>query len=159
MRGCCMQAHSLTISSYLSPSLSIVVPIPAISTDISMSGSLVAGSEFNLTCVVLELISGLTGMPDVMWMRADGDAVPGAMSVTRADGMAMAVLTFDPVRTSYSGEYICTGSLTSPTKSTPLEMLDSMDIVFMSKLVLLMQCFMLKLYLLQLFELMPYSTR
>ena len=118
-----------------------------------------AGSEFNLTCMVSELISGLTGMPDVMWMRADGDAVPGAMSVTRADGMAVAVLTFDPVRTSYSGGYICTGSLVSPTKSTPLEMLDRVDVVFISKLVLLMQCFMLKLYLLQLFELMPYSTQ
>ena len=79
-----------------------------------------AGSEFNLTCVMSELIFGLTDMPDVMWMREDGDAVPGAVSVTRTDEMAVAVLTFDPVRTSYSGGYICTGSLASPTKSIPL---------------------------------------
>ena len=138
-----MQIHSLTISLYVPLSFSVVVPSPAISTDISMSGSLVAGSEFNLTCVVSELISGLTDMPDIMWMRADGDVVPGAVSVTRTDGMAVAVLTFDPVWTSYSGGYTCTGSLASPTKSTLLEMLDRVDVVFSSKLVLLMQCLML----------------
>ena len=138
-----MMTHSLIISSYLPPSFSVVVPSPAISTDISMSGSLVAGSEFNLTCVVSELISGLTDMPDVMWVRADGDVVPGAVSVTRTDGMAVAVLTFDLVRTSYSGEYTCTGSLASPTKSTPFEMLDKVVVIFRSKLVLLMQCLML----------------
>ena len=136
-------SYHIIISFSLSLSLSVVVPTPAISTDISMSGSLVAGSEFTLTCVVSELISGLTDMPDVMWMRTAGDAVPGALSVTRTDEMAVAVLTFDPVRTSYSGEYICTGSLASPTKSTPLEVLDRVDFIFRSKLVLLMQCLML----------------
>ena len=102
-------------------------------------------------------------------MRADGDVVPGAVSVTRTDGMAVAVLTFDPVRTSYSGGYICTGSLASPTKSTLLEMLDRVDVVFSSKLVLLMQCLMLTecvyiyiyiffFYLFFFFKLRPYNT-
>ena len=141
-----MQTHSLTISLYVPLSFSVVVPSPAISTDISMSGSLVAGSEFNLTCVVSELIPGLTDMPDVMWVRAAGDVVPGAVSVTRTDGMAVAMLTFDPVWTSYSGGYTCTGPLVSPTKSTPLEMLDKVDVIFRSKLVLLMQCLILTMF-------------
>ena len=143
MWGCCMKTHSPIISSYLSPSLSVVVPTPAISTDIIMSGSLVAGSEFNLTCVVSEFIFGLTDMPDVMWVMAAGDALPGTVSVTRTDGMAVAVLTFYPVRTSYSGGYTCTGSLASPTKSTLLEKLDMVNVVFRSKLVLLIQCLIL----------------
>ena len=96
-----------------------------------------AGSEFNLTCVVSELIPGLTEMPGVMWVRAAGDVVPGTVSVTRADGMAVAVLNFNPVRTSYSGGYTCTGSL-------PLEESQRMDILFRSKLMLLMQFFILK---------------
>ena len=127
----------LTNQNHFSPF--VAVPTPAISTDISTSGSLVAGSEFKLTCVVSELIPGLTDMPDVMWVRAAGDVVPGTVSVTRADGMAVAVLTFDPVRTSYSGGYTCTGSLASPTKLSPFEVSQRMEIIFRSKLVLLMQ--------------------
>ena len=82
-----------------------------------------AGSEFNLTCVVSELIAGLTEMPSALWERFAGVQISSEVvqesSIT--DGMATAVLQFYPLKTSFSGGYKCRGTLVSPAKQTPLE--------------------------------------
>ena len=101
----------------------VAVPSPAISISISRSGSLIAGSEFTLSCVVSELIVGLTEMPSAAWERFAGAQISSEVvqESSRTDGMAMAVLRFNPLKTSFSGGYRCRGTLVSPAKQTPLE--------------------------------------
>ena len=79
------------------------VPLPALSANISFTGSLEAGKKYNLICVVSELISGLTEMPNVKWARAADDILPETIYLDRTDRMATAVLNFNPVKTSFSG--------------------------------------------------------
>ena len=81
------------------------------------------GSEFNLTCVVSKLIAGLTEMPYAVWERFAGVQISSEIVLvsSRTDGMAMAVLQFNPLKTSFSGGYRCRGALESPAKQTPLE--------------------------------------
>ena len=68
-----------------------------------------AGSEFSLTCVVSELIAGLTEMPSPLWERFSGVLVSSevVLESSRTDGMAMAVLRFNPLKASFSGGYRC----------------------------------------------------
>ena len=82
-----------------------------------------AGSKFNLTCVVSELIAGLTEMSSALWDRFAGVQISSEVGLesSRTDGMAMAVLQFNPLKTSSSGGYRCRGALVSPAKQTPLE--------------------------------------
>ena len=82
-----------------------------------------AGSEYNLTCVVSELIAGLTEMPSAVWDRFAGVPISSevVLESSRTDGMAMAVLRFNPLKTSFSGGYRCRGALVSPTKQNLLE--------------------------------------
>ena len=86
----------------------VAVPSPAISISISGSGSLIAGSEFTLTCVVSELIVGLIEMPSAQWERFAGFQISSEVvqESSRTDGMAMAVLQFNPLKTSFIGGYM-----------------------------------------------------
>ena len=81
------------------------------------------GSEYNLTCVVSELIAGLTEMPSAVWERFAGVQISSEVLLesSRIDGMAIAVLQFNSLKTSFSGGYRCRGALVSPAKQTPLE--------------------------------------
>ena len=108
----------------------IAVPSTAISIYISRSGSLVAGSEFTLSCVVSELVVGLTEMPSALWENFAGAQISSevVLESSRTDGMAMAVLQFNPLKTSFSGGYTCRGTLVSPAKQTPLEEIAREDI-------------------------------
>ena len=82
-----------------------------------------AGSGFSLTCVVSELIAGLTEMPSALWERFADVQISSevVLESSRNGGMAMAVLRFNPLKTSFNGGYRCRGSLISPAKETPLE--------------------------------------
>ena len=115
----------------------IAVSPPAISVNISRSGSLVAGSEYNLTCVVSELIAGLTEMPSAVWERFAGVQISSevVLESSRTDGMAIAVLRFNPLKTSFSGGYICRGALVSASKQTPLEETARNDVTVQSNYV------------------------
>ena len=100
------------------------VPSELISATVSSSGSTVAGSEFTLTCVINETISGLTNMPTAMWINVDGEVIVTGGDITIAtpapgDREAMSTLTFNPLRTSHDKAYRCTGSITSPALNQP----------------------------------------
>ena len=115
----------------------VAVPSPAISVNISRSGSIVAGSEYNLTCVVSELIAGLTEMPCAVWDRFASVQISSEVALVSSgtDGMAMAVLLFNPLKTSFSGGYRCNGTLGSPAKLNPLEETAREDIIVQSNYV------------------------
>ena len=82
-----------------------------------------AGSEYSLTCVVSELIAGLTEMPSALWERFAGAQIPSeaVQESSRTGGMAMAVLQFNPLKALSNGGYRCRGTLVSPAKQNPLE--------------------------------------
>ena len=96
-----------------------------------------AGSEYNLTCVVSELIAGLTEMPSAMWERFAGVQIPSevVLDSSRTDRMAMAVLLFYPLKTSFSGGYTCGGALVSPSKQTTLQETARNDVTVQSNYV------------------------
>ena len=101
-----------------------------------------AGSEFNLTCVVSELIAGLSKMPSALWERLADIEISSEVGQESSgtDGMAMAVLQFNPLKTSFSGGYRCKGALESPAKQTPLEETAREDIVVQSNCFILLPC-------------------
>ena len=96
-----------------------------------------AGSEYNLTCVVSELIAGLTEMPSALWERLAGVQISSevVLESSRTDGMAMAVLQFNPLKTSFSGGYKCRGTLVSASKLNPLQKTARNDVTVQSNYV------------------------
>ena len=78
-----------------------------------------AGSEFNLTCTVSEVISGLTDMPTAAWL--DSNNMPMPANVSRSDNVSSAILQFNPLRTSLQQRYTCSGSIVSPALPNPVQ--------------------------------------
>ena len=101
--------------------------------NISTSGSLIAGSEFNLTCVVYELFTGLTGSPVATWTAGSNAQLPGPVFTSSAADKTIATLSINPIRTSYPTTYICRGSLLSPAESETQEFERTMTISVQSK--------------------------
>ena len=93
------------------------MPSPTIAVNISSSGNLVAGSEYNLTCVVYELFTGLTGSPAATWTTADNAPLPGTVFTSSTNYGTVAVLSINPLRTSYPTSYTCHGSYISPAEN------------------------------------------
>ena len=62
-------------------------------------------------------------MSRALWERFAGVQISSeiVLESSRTDGKAMAVLQFNPLKTSFSGGYRCGGALVSPSKQTPLE--------------------------------------
>ena len=93
--------------------------MPAISVSTHKSGSLVAGEMYTLTCAVVELIDGLTGMPTLQWINSEdsplvtGDGIT-VSELNSTDTSATLTLVFNPLRTSHGGKYICRAMLESP---------------------------------------------
>ena len=63
-------------------------------------------------------------MPSAMWVDHNGEPVNSssdiAIETTRADSIAVATLTFDPLMASHGRVYRCVGSLASPALDSPL---------------------------------------
>ncbi len=94
---------------------------PIINISIEMSGSLVAGSEFNLTCVVTKLYSGLTRSPRVRWRAHENNNFYATVQYNSTTGnISTATARFYPIYTSHSRTYICEGTLESPLLETPV---------------------------------------
>ena len=108
------------------------VPSPLIAMSIDTSGSLVAGSEFNLTCVVSKLFTGLTGSPMATWTA---ESIFGTELTSSATDMAMAVLNINPLRNSYPMLYICSGSYFSPAENRTHVVEERRDIRVQSKFI------------------------
>ena len=62
-------------------------------------------------------------MPSALWDKFAGVQISSevVLESSRTDGMAMAVLRFNLLKTSFSGGYRCRGTLVSPAKQTTLE--------------------------------------
>ena len=62
-------------------------------------------------------------MPSALWERFAGVQISSevVLESSRTDGMAMAVLQFNPLKTSFIGGYTCRGALVSPAKENLLE--------------------------------------
>ena len=101
------------------------VPPPTVSVQVNPSSTEVpsAGSSFSLSCVALELLAGLTGVPETEWIGPDGGVVQSMGGITVGTPVAgggtitTQVLTFSSIRTSHAGEYSCRASIESPALS------------------------------------------
>ena len=79
---------------------------------------------YNLTCTVSK-VDGLINSPTAAWTSGSGGmAVSNGNSITvstYSDGTTTtSTLTFDPLRTSHNGAYMCIGSLNTPALQMPL---------------------------------------
>ena len=110
-----------------------------ITATVNTTGSTVAGSEFILSCVVSKNISGLTDTPTAMWLNLNDGGVPVTsgngitIATSNTNDVAVAVLTFDPLRTSHDGTYRCTGSITSPASDDSVDAITDIDLDVQSK--------------------------
>ena len=73
------------------------------------------GSEFNLTCAVYKLFPGLSGYSTVTWTIPDIDPSIHVLSISTPDKGNVSILRFYPLRSSYSTNYTCQASYSSPT--------------------------------------------
>ena len=96
------------------------VPPNSLLANVAVSGPPVAGSEFSMDCIIVENITGLTNMPTAMWLVVEESMVDLStndditITTLRNDTVAVATVTFDPLRSSHGegGElYRCVGSL------------------------------------------------
>ncbi len=92
-----------------------VVPSPAVGVNVSTSGSMIIGSELNLTCAVFELFSGLTQSPMATWTTTT--SIPGSIETTTTTNGTVAVLSINPLRASHPVTYTCQGSIFTPVDS------------------------------------------
>ena len=126
--------HVLMSSALLSVSHDVMilceflVPPGSITASVSQSGSMVAGSEFTLTCVITEVIPGLTNMPSAMWLGINSEPVTSGNGITlttsRNDTSATAILNFNPLKASHGIVYTCIGNLVTPTQREPLQVMN-----------------------------------
>ena len=111
------------------------MPSPTIAVNISTSGSLVAGSEYNLTCVVSELFTSLTGSPVATWTADYNAPLPGTVFTSSSTYGTVAILSFNPLRTSYPTSYTCRGSYFSPADNITRTVEETMNILIQSKIL------------------------
>ena len=105
--------------------VSFPVPPTVLNTTVSSSGIARAGMIYNLTCTVSKTVDGLINSPTAVWTDlltsttvSNGNGITVTMMATEV--VAIATLTFDPLRTSHDGTYSCDGTLTSPALNTAL---------------------------------------
>ena len=99
------------------------VPPNAITVTVSSSGRATAGMVYSLTCNVSKTVGGLTDSPTAMWTTR-GVAITSGNGITvsdiTGDTTVTSILTFNPLRTSHEGSFVCSGTLTSPALDTAL---------------------------------------
>ena len=104
---------------------------------VSMSGTARASMVYSLTCTVSK-VDGLANSPTASLVTSIGmmpvSSGNGITVSTSSDGTsAVSTLTFDPLRTSHNGAYICVGSLNSPALEMPLMPSDEEELTVQSK--------------------------
>ena len=77
-----MSSALLSVSHDVMVLCEFLVPSGSITASVSQSGSVVAGSEFTLTCVITEVIPGLTNMPSAMWLGINSEPVTSGNGIT-----------------------------------------------------------------------------
>ena len=99
------------------------VPPNVITATVSSLGTATAGMVYSLICNVSKTVGGLINSPTAMWTT-------GGVAITNGNGITISgttenttvtsTLTFDPLRTSHKGSFVCSGTLTSPALDTAL---------------------------------------
>ena len=98
----------------------IVPPDPfSLQVNPSSTGTPAAGATYSISCAALDNVNGLTTIPQIEWLGLDGSRVESGDGITVGDQVnetstATSTLTFDSIRTSHSGEYICQATFASP---------------------------------------------
>ena len=78
---------------------------------------------YSLTCNVSKTVGGLTGSPTAIWTTGGVAITNGngiTVSDTTGDTTVTSTLTFNPLRTSHEGRFVCSGTLTSAALDTAL---------------------------------------
>ena len=91
---------------------------------------------YSLTCTVSKTVDGLSNSPTVIWTTGGVAITNGnriTLSNTTDDTTATSTLTFDPLRTSHEGWFVCSGTLTSPALDEALIPSTTQDLVIQSK--------------------------
>ena len=103
--------------------LSTVPPDAVTATVSNSSVTATAGMVYSLICNVSKTVSGLIDSPIATWTTG-GVAVTNGSGITVTntigDTTVTSSLTFDPLRTSHEGSFVCNGTLTSPALDTAL---------------------------------------
>ena len=115
-----------------------IVPPDAIIATVSSSGTARAGMTYSLICSVSKTVGGLINSPTATWTTggvavSNGNGI--AVSNTTDDMTATSTLTFDPLRTSHEGRFVCGGTLTSPALDTALMPSITRDLEIKSKAI------------------------
>jgi hypothetical protein len=78
---------------------------------------------YSLTCNVSKAVDGLTNSPNAMWTSGGETVTNGngtTVSTVISNETAISTLTFNPLRTSHSKFYNCTGSVDLVVHSSAL---------------------------------------
>ena len=129
--------HPIGLISFLS------VPPNAITATVSSSGTATAGMVYSLTCNVSKTVGGLTDSPTALWTTRGVAVTNGngiTVSGTTGDTTVTSTLTFDPLRTSHEGSFVCSGTLTSPALDTALMPSATEELEVRSKAIIPLLC-------------------
>ena len=108
----------------------VSVPFDALQIVLSASlqgnASLRAGLDFTLSCAVLKFSKGIANSVTALWnTSATKTAISdehgvNVFTTSISDAVTLSTLSFEPMKSSQSGRYVCTGSLTSKALDIPL---------------------------------------
>ena len=102
---------------------------------ISQGGSDIAGEAYNLSCSILKIINGLTHNPNATW-TVNGEHIQEGDGVNvHTLETSKSVLTFNPLKTSHTGNYSCHGDLTSPAPPNQFSVHDYHPLIVSSELL------------------------
>ena len=113
-----------------------LVPPDAITATISSSGTATAGMVYSLTCNVSKTVGGLINSPTAIWTTGGVAVTNGngiTVSGTTGDTTVTSTLTFDSLRTSHEGSFVCSGTFTSPALDAALMPSTQEDLEIRSK--------------------------
>ena len=114
------------------------VPPSAITATVSSSGTATAGTVYSLICNVSKTVGGYIyiNSPTALWTTG-GEAITNGNGITvtgtTGDTTVTSTLTFDPLRTSHEGSFVCSGTLTSPALDAALMPSATEDLEIRSK--------------------------
>ena len=115
--------------------LDYAVPPNAISTTITFTELQPAvGTMYTLTCVVTINVMGLSQAPNVHWFHNGNEVSVVEDNVTTSTK----VIRFSHLNTSHSGNYICSGNISSPASPHSVIVNQTRNITLQSKLGLVL---------------------
>ena len=101
--------------------MNFIFPAPAISIEITASGTPILGQSYSLTCGVTG-VENLNSSITYQWTNNNGTQ----MGTDR-------VLSFSPLRLSDAGRYTCQATISSPYLIDDITMMDTHDVRIQSK--------------------------